>query len=221
MDRRGKAWRELTSGTVGADESDASSEIVDGIVFVYESEPRCRVCGPAGTKAPPNSEEVRTTVDRMLVTGATYKRILLAIEPLVEEWDEDRRPGYHSIRRHQIRHLPADAAAVREVVERRALDQGLRIAVGDGPIVTRAALLEIVRDRGLEALAAGDLSPTLAETLHAAEVLEEIDREAGSFISAGELAGQIRDFVEIVKAHVPVETWNQIVLVRRRRSLVG
>lgn len=213
MDRRRKVWHELTAGV--PDEPDgaaeATPEVIDGIVFTYDGEARCKVCGPATGTELPNAQEVRSAVDSKLVAGATYKRVLQDIGPLVEDWPPDRRPSYHSIRRHQLRHLGSDAGAVREIVERRALEQGLRIAVGDGPIVTRAAILELVRDRGFAALATGEISPTLAHTLYAAELLEEVDREAGSMVSAGQLAEQIRAFVEVVRAQVPEDTWDRIV----------
>jgi hypothetical protein len=215
-DRRRRQWRAL-AGRSGMAEPvppgpGEEGEVIDGITFTYKGEARCRVCTAADpAKGLQNGEEVRQEIDRLLVACWSYKDICQRIAPKVQEWPGTRRPGYFAIRRHQQRHLPTDLFAIREIAERRALEQGLRIAVGDGPIVTRAALLEIVRDRGLEALAAGELSPTLAETLQAAEALEEIDRGTGSVVTAGELAGQIRAFVEVVKSHVPADTWIQIV----------
>ncbi len=224
MDRRKRAWRELTAGDGGdaPGKSRPAAEVIDGEVFPYKDEPRCRVCGStSGATSLTNAEKVRVMIDELLVAGATYKRILATIEPFVEDWPANRRPGYHSIRRHQLRHLPVDDAAVREIVERRAREQGLRIVVGDGPIITRAAVLELVRDRGLAALLSGETKPTMAETLHAAEVLEEIDREAGSQVTVGELAGQVRTFVEVVRSRVPEQIWTEIVQAVGEQATAG
>jgi hypothetical protein len=153
VDRRTKAWRQLASVEAGSTDEEGKQEVIDGIVFDYAGTPQCHICSADDErKALPNGAEVKRTVDAMLVRGATYASILAAIAPQVQDWPKPRRPSYFSVRRHQLRHLPVDRLAIREVLERRAVEQGLKIAVGRGPIVTNAAVLEVIRDRGLEAV---------------------------------------------------------------------
>jgi nucleotide-binding universal stress UspA family protein len=88
-----------------------------------------------------------------------------------------RRISYDAIRRHQLRHLPVDQTAVREIIERRAAERGLRIAIGRGPLLTNAGVLEVIRQKGFEAIAAGGITPSIRETLEAARLLEELDQQ--------------------------------------------
>ena len=121
---------------------------------------------------------VRGRVDDLLVGAWTYRDILVEIGPLMADWPPDRRITYDSIRNHQQRHLPADQFAVRQIVERRAVDLGLNIAVGRGPLLTHAAVLELVRQRGFEALTKGSHVPNVKETMQASDMLERLEEQS-------------------------------------------
>jgi hypothetical protein len=187
-------------------------EVVDGIVFSYRGEARCRVCsaGEPGS-ALPHGQDVRARVDRLLVAGATYAGVVEAIAPLVEEWPEERVPHYASIRRHQRRHLGADQAAIRAIMERRAEQAGLRIALGRGQIVTRAAVLEVVRQRGLDALVDGAIVPNVRETLEAADVLDRLERQGGERLLVEELEREVGVLVDAVRGRLSAEEWQSLV----------
>jgi hypothetical protein len=209
IDRRTRTWRTLTEAFGG--DALPEHEILDGIAYDYTGESRCKVCGTPDDDDTPNASEVRDLVDAMLLGTATYTSIARATLPLTEDWPEAKRPSYHSIRRHQLRHLPVDRAAVREIVERRAREAGLRIAVGDGPVLTRAAVLETVRERGFAAIARGDVTPTVAETMRAADALDDLDRQTGAALTVEELAHQMQELVRIVRTRVGEVEWNDMV----------
>jgi hypothetical protein len=95
MDRRRKTWRELVQLTPSLEE--ALVDEIDDTVFVTEHEPRCGVCS-AGDEELPHAREVTARVNRLLVTGSSYRAIQRAIEPLMLEWPEDAKVSYWSIR---------------------------------------------------------------------------------------------------------------------------
>jgi len=153
---------------------------------------------------------VRTLIDQLLVRGETYKRILQAIEPLQGKV-EDGRVSYHSIRRHQLRHLPVDELAIRAILERRARDAGLQVAIGDSPIITNAATLEVIRNAGFDGIVRGGLSPTVRETIQAAVALEQFDRSGDNSIDLAEFQRQVRLLLEVVQARLPEAEWQSLV----------
>ena len=157
------------------------TEYLDGIEFDYQRESRCKVCSAGDPRTElPNGDEVRRLVDAWLVQGRTYRDIREGVDYLMTEWPPDRRPSYFSIRNHQRRHLPVDQVVIREIIERRAIARQLQIAVGRGPLVTSAAVFELVRMKGFEALAACEITPSVKETLEAARLLEGLDGETGN-----------------------------------------
>jgi len=186
IDRRRAEWKALTGSDkatpvvlVPVERSLSGADRIDGIEFSYPKEPRCRVCA-AGLrrKGLPNGAKVRERVDDLLVGAWTYQDILIEIGPLMADWPSDRRITYNSIRNHQQRHLPADQFAVRQIVERRAADLGLNIAVGRGPLLTHAAVLELVRQRGFEALTSRSNVPNVKETMQASDMLERLEEQS-------------------------------------------
>lgn len=210
MDRRSRTWRSLTQGALPVTASSPApidgrsnhgSEVVDGIEFDYTPGSKCFVCSA--------SDEVRGLVDRLLVRAWSYKQILQAVEPLQEGVSEKRRIGYHSIRRHAINHLPADELAVRQVLERRAQEAGLAVIVGEGPIVTNAGVAEIIRNRGFEAVIAGERTPSIRETLEATKLLQEFDQPGPS--AADEIKAQVEILLEVIRELLPEDQWSTLV----------
>jgi hypothetical protein len=209
IDRRGKTWRRLAA--VDAP-NDTDQETIDGIAFDYRGELRCHTCSAADPdRGLLNGPEVRSEIDAGIIAGDPYALILRRVEPMVTTWPEDHRPSYAGIRRHALRHLGGDAAAIRTIVERRAIEAGLQIAAGQSPLVTRAAILELVRRKGFTALASGAIAPAVKETLDAAAALEEIDTSAGNLISVEDLARQAYTFFEVVRERLDPDAWEAVV----------
>jgi hypothetical protein len=201
--------------------ADAGIEVFEGIRFSYRGEVRCKVCtAEDAAKALPNGGLVRSTVDDLLVRGATYSSVLTGIAPLVADWPASRRPSYASIRRHAQRHLRADDAAVREILERRAQETNVAVAVGAGPIVTRGALLEMIRQKGFEAIATGSVLPSVRETLEAANALEDLEREERT-ATLSQVMRQVRAFAEAVRSSIGNEAFESILALGEHAGLPG
>jgi hypothetical protein len=215
MDRRSRGWRAFSgewkpneAGQAGSPEETGTPE---GPAFRYELEPRCKLCSAADPASElPDGEAVLRTVDSLAVKGATHASILEAIGPMVREWPEADRPHYSSVRRHVQRHLGADAAAVREILERRAAQADVQTAVKGGRIVTHGALLEVIRDKGFEALASGAVAPSVREAVDAAQALDELERD-DTAERLREAMEQFRRFATIVRRSVSEEHWEEMI----------
>jgi hypothetical protein len=95
------------------DESVGSTEVVpaaDG----FHLEPRCRICC---------NDPVRTKVNDLLATGASYAMVLRALGDDNATLEQRDRVTIDSIRNHCVRHFPVQQVAratYREILERRA-----------------------------------------------------------------------------------------------------
>jgi hypothetical protein len=138
---------------------------------------RCRICG-LDDQDLPNSIDVRTIIDRELMSNATYKAALDAIEPFVAEWPPDQRPTYAAVRNHAKRHLKRDQALVRQLMEDHALDAGIDVEQGEGSILTPGGVLALIAQKGYEQVRDGEAVPTVGETIAASRALNaaEIER---------------------------------------------
>ena len=102
---------EAASGVV--DESVNSTELAPG-GDGFHLQPRCRIC---------RNDEVRTKVNDLLATGASYAMVLRALGDVNATLEQRDRVTIDSIRNHATRHFPVQQVAratYREILERRA-----------------------------------------------------------------------------------------------------
>jgi hypothetical protein len=214
MDRRKRTWKNLAEAALVAPTQPAAHsddvEFVDEIEFNYRKEGRCKVCSAGAARGGlTNGDSVRRRVDALLVQGRTYRDILDEVTPLMVEWPPKRRLSYYSIRNHQRRHLPVDQVVVREIIERRAAERRLQIAVGRGPLLTNAAVFELIRMKGFEAIVRENVTPSVRETLEATRMLEELDEESGRELA--DLRLILDAVIKLTRQHVSPEQVAAIV----------
>jgi hypothetical protein len=137
---------------------------------------RCRICGLDGRDWP-NSALVQVIIDRELMSNATYRAALDAIEPFVAEWPPDQRPTYTAVRNHAKRHLKRDQALVRQLMEAHALDAGVDVEQGEGSIFTPGGVLALIAQKGYEQVRDGEAAPTIGETIAASRALNAAETE--------------------------------------------
>src|SRR6478672_10587916 len=112
------------------DESVASTELaptIDGLHL----EPRCRVC---------RNDSVRTKVNDLLATGASYAMVLRALDDINSTLEQRDWVTIDSIRNHANRHFPVQQVAratYREILERRAKENSIDFIEGVAPLSTR------------------------------------------------------------------------------------
>ena len=117
-------------------------------------------------------------IDRELMSNASYKGAVDAAEPFITAWPPDQRPTYAAVRNHAKRHLNRDQALMRQLMETYAVNTGIDIEEGDGPILTPGGVLAVIAQKGYEQVRDGHATPTIGDTIAASRALIAIDREA-------------------------------------------
>lgn len=163
---------------------------------------RCLVCN-AG-------DEVVAFVNRLIVGGATYAEAHRALAAINEARAAQDQPeiGYQSVLRHGRDHLPARAAAVREIVERRARAAQLDVEQGSINIITSAAYFEAVMTKAFQNIES--LEPTVSEGLQAARLLEQLMRAERGNVGLETAFAELGYLIEAVKEAVPQHYWAAI-----------
>ena len=109
-------------------------------------EPRCRIC---------RNDALRPKVNDLLAVGASYAMILRAIADDNTRLDKRDRVTIDSIRNHTTRHFPVQTVAkatYREILERRAEENGIDFVNGVATAITPIAFLETVMVKSYENL---------------------------------------------------------------------
>src|SRR4051812_28797550 len=91
----------------------AESITLDPGTSEFHLEPRCRIC---------RNDQVRTKVNDLLATGASYAMVLRALGDDNAKLDKRDQVTIDSIRNHTARHFPVQhvaRATYREILERR------------------------------------------------------------------------------------------------------
>jgi len=168
-------------------------------IETFHPEPRCRVC---------RNEQVCKKVNDMLARGSSYATIARAI-------GGDNAAGLtlDSIRRHASRHFPVQnvaKATYREVLERRAEENGVDFVNGLAAALTPVAFYEVVMNEAFRRLVDGGVEVSVDTGLRAAEKLQAlIDARAGQPDMAGILAEMGR-VIEVVRTFIPSERWPEL-----------
>ena len=112
----------------------------------FHLEPRCRIC---------RNDQVRTKVNDLLATGASYAMVLRALGDDNATLEQRDRVTIDSIRNHAARHFPVQnvaRATYREILERRAKENGIDFFEGVATAITPLAVLETVMVKGYQTL---------------------------------------------------------------------
>jgi hypothetical protein len=155
------------------DESVVSIELAPHING-FHLEPRCRVC---------RNDQVRTKVNDLLATGASYAMVLRALKEDNAKLDKCDRVTIDSIRNHTVRHFPVQqvaCATYRDILERRARENQVDFVTGVATAITPIAFYETVMVKGYETLVDSDTKVDVSTGMIAAVRLQAlIDSRVG------------------------------------------
>lgn len=190
--------------------SDLVSETGESVTMIEGAhdpriEPRCRVC---------QCDEVRRTVNEMLAQGASYAGIVRALVADDTHTAAGQQVTVDSVRRHCQRHFPvqqAAAATYREIVERRARENGVDFVDGVATAITPLALYEAVMVKGYETLVSDAVTVDPNAAMNAAAKLQAIlDARQGSQDIA-DIMLQVQKITDAVRSTVPQPMWADIL----------
>lgn len=176
--------------------------VTEGLVL----EPRCRIC---------RNDTARHQVNTMLAQGQSYASILRALEDHNRHLHRRDRITIDSVRNHTARHFPVQniaRAAYREVLERRAKDNGVDFINATGTAITTLAFLETMMVRGYETLIDDNTIVTPMEGMRAALKLHELQRRDTN--PSGEItrmSAQMDRIITAIREVVPEDLWPLIL----------
>src|SRR5271157_6525464 len=153
-----------------ADETAASIGSVPRIDR-FHLEPRCRIC---------RNDQVRTKVNDLLATGTSYAMVLRALGDDNAKLEQRDRVTIDSIRNHATRHFPVQQVAratYREILERRATENGIDFVNGVATALTPMAFLETMMVKGYQTLVDEGTTVSYRDGMEAALKLAEALRK--------------------------------------------
>jgi hypothetical protein len=170
----------------------------------FHLEPRCRIC---------RNDQVRTIVNDLLATGASYAQIVRALGDDNAALDKCDRVTIDSIRNHATRHFPVQQVAratYREIVERRAREAEIDFVNGVATALTPMAFYECVMNDAFRRVVDGDVDMSVDTGLRAAEKLQAlIDARAGQADMAG-MRAEMGRVIEVVRTFIPSDRWPDV-----------
>jgi hypothetical protein len=171
----------------------------------FRLEPRCRVC---------RNDTVRQKVNDQLAQGSSYAMIVRALDEDNSKLDLRDRVAIDSVRRHCERHFPVQNAAkatYREIVERRAKENGVDFVNGVANALTPAAYFETVLVRAFESLVDPDAKIDVSTGMAAAGRLQAfIDAHSGQ-ADIADIMVKMNRIIEAIRSTVPEELWPEIL----------
>jgi hypothetical protein len=171
----------------------------------FHLEPRCRVC---------RNNDARTKVNDMLAAGASYAMIQRALDEDNARLDKRDRVTIDSIRNHCVRHFPVQNVAraiYREILERRAKENGVDFVEAVATAITPMALYETIMVRGYQTLVDPDTKVDVNTAMIAAGRLQSlIDTRSGQPDWA-DIRVQMNRIIAAIKSTVPKAMWGEIV----------
>ena len=184
-------------------------EIMDSMELAphngFHLEPRCRVC---------RNDLVRKKVNDLLATGASYAMIVRASRDDNAELDKCDRVTIDSIRNHSARHFPVQnvaKATYREILERRAKENGVDFVEGVATAITPIAFFETVMVKSYETLVDSNTKVDVNTGIVAAGRLQSLIDSRDYDHELLVMKVQMAAICAAVKSTVPQSMWGEIV----------
>ena len=160
------------------------------------------------------NDALRAKVNGLLAVGASYAMILRAIEDDNTSLDTRDRVTIDSIRNHTARHFPVQnvaRATYREILERRAKENGVDFVNGVATAITPMAFFETVMANGYETLVDSDTKVDVSTGMIAAARLQALMESRASGTSMIDMWVKMDKIINAIKSTVPEEMWGEIV----------
>jgi hypothetical protein len=196
------------------DDSVESIELAPGING-FHLEHRCRIC---------RNDQVRTKVNDLLASGASYAMVLRALGDDNVTLDKNDRVTIDSIRNHTVRHFPVQQVAhatYREILERRAQENSVDLIEGVATAITPLAVLETIMVKGYQTLVEERTTVSYRDAMEAALKLNEIARKDEGAIDRARMLADMGRIIEVVRTFIPAERWPEVQAALRGETPVS
>jgi hypothetical protein len=190
--------------TESAGETVESIEL-PAVLHQFPLEPRCRVC---------RNDQMRKRVNDMLASGLSYAKILRALQKDNDQLDTPDRVTIDSIRNHTARHFPVQnvaRATYREILERRAQENGVDFVKGVATAITPMAFFETVMAKGYEILVDPDTKVDVNTGMIAAGRLQALIESRAGRTRMVDMWAQMDRVIRVVHQFVPEERHEELL----------
>ena len=181
----------------------------------FHLEPRCRIC---------RNDSVRTKVNDLLATGASYAMVLRALGDDNATLEQRDRVTIDSIRNHANRHFAVQQVAratYRETLERRARENAVDFIEGVASAITPLAVLETIMVKGYQTLVDDSTTVSYRDGMDAALKLNEITRKDEGAIDRARMLADMGRIIEVVRTFIPSERWPDVQAALRGETPVS
>jgi hypothetical protein len=171
----------------------------------FHLEPRCRVC---------RNDDMRKKVNDLLASGASYVFIVRSLAEANARLDERDWVTIDSVRNHCARHFPVQQVArstYREILERRAQENGIDFINGVTTALTPIAYFETVMLKAFESLIDPGTTVDVGTGMIAAAKLQALLDSRSGQPDLAELRRKVNQIGEAVRTTVPKEMWATIL----------
>lgn len=132
------------------------------------TEPRCNICKSSS----------RRHVDKLLAAGFSYLSIAEELEKLDDDFKGKKIDTIRkNVERHSKGHVNIKDRAVRQIIEKRALEQGILVDEVSGQLTGARSLYDLIVAKGHDQLADPDQRVRFTDVIEAAKLLEETQRQ--------------------------------------------
>ena len=181
----------------------------------FHMEPRCRVC---------RNDEVRKKVNNLLASGASYAMVLRALGDDNVKLEKNDRVTINSIRNHTTRHFPVQnvaRATYREILERRATENGIDFVNGVATALTPMAFLETMMVKGYQTLVDEGTNVSYRDGMAAALKLAEALRKDEGTHERAQMMADMSRVIEVVRTFIPSERWPDVQAALRGETPIS
>lgn len=162
---------------------------------LVKSEPRCLIC----------QSPTRTKIDKLLVAGFSNTSVAQELMESDSAFaDKNIDTVRKNIERHSKSHLDIRNRGVREIVERRAREQGILVDSAIGQITSGRALLDILIAKATEQAGDPNSKVHYRDAIEAVKMLEEVQK-AEYIYQLEYMQKQVWAISEAVKSVVPAD----------------
>jgi hypothetical protein len=165
------------------------------------AEARCNIC---------NSVH-RSHIDKLVVAGYSYSSIAEDLQTMDEDFRTKTLEAVRkNIERHAKRHVNVRQKAIRDAIEKRAIEGGIILDQAQGSITSGKALLDLLVGRATEQISDPEFKVRFADAIEAVKILEDSKRD--EYMAQVEvMQKQVWAISQAVKEIVPEELLNGLV----------
>jgi len=196
------------------DESVESIELAPG-ANGFHLEPRCRIC---------RNDQVRTKVNDLLATGASYAMVLRALGNDNANLEKRDRVTIDSVRNHCGRHFPVQQVAratYREILERRAKENSVDFIEGVATAITPMAFYETVMVKGYQTLVDERATVSYRDGMETALKLAEALRKDEGAHERAQMIAEMGRIIEVVRTFIPSDRWPDVQAALRGEAPIS